>query len=248
MLKDEYKVYEEKMRKSIDSVAADFAAVRAGRANAAVLDRISVDYYGTPTPIQQIASIGSPDPRQLLIQPWDASAVKLIEKAILNSDLGINPQNDGKAIRLTFPQLTEERRKELVKQIRKYAEGGKVAIRNIRRDAMETFKKKQKASELTEDDLKIAEKDLQKLTDDMCKELDALLEKKEKELMEDFSPKDSSRGRLTKTACLVMLPSSWTATAAGRRSAVFRARRATRRARRASAVSVPTARSLASTT
>ena len=171
MLKDEYKVYEEKMRKSIDSVAADFAAVRAGRANAAVLDRISVDYYGTPTPIQQIASIGSP-------------AVKLIEKAILNSDLGINPQNDGKAIRLTFPQLTEERRKELVKQIRKYAEGGKVAIRNIRRDAMETFKKKQKASELTEDDLKIAEKDLQKLTDDMCKELDALLEKKEKELME----------------------------------------------------------------
>ena len=176
MLKDEYKVYEEKMRKSIDSVAADFAAVRAGRANAAVLDRISVDYYGTPTPIQQIASIGSPDPRQLLIQPWDASAVKLIEKAILNSDLGINPQNDGKAIRLTFPQLTEERRKD--------AEGGKVAIRNIRRDAMETFKKKQKASELTEDDLKIAEKDLQKLTDDMCKELDALLEKKEKELME----------------------------------------------------------------
>ena len=128
--------------------------------------------------------IGSPDPRQLLIQPRDASAVKLIEKAILNSDLGINPQNDGKAIRLTFPQLTEERRKELVKQIRKYAEGGKVAIRNIRRDAMETFKKKQKASELTEDDLKIAEKDLQKLTDDMCKELDALLEKKEKELME----------------------------------------------------------------
>ena len=151
MLKDEYKVYEEKMRKSIDSVAADFAAVRAGRANAQVLDRITVEYYGVPTPLNQV---------------------------------GINPQNDGKAIRLTFPQLTEERRKELVKQIRKYAEGGKVAIRNIRRDAMETFKKKQKASELTEDDLKIAEKDLQKLTDDMCKELDALLEKKEKELME----------------------------------------------------------------
>ena len=183
MLKDEYKVYEEKMRKSIDSVAADFAAVRAGRANAAVLDRISVDYYGSPTPIQQIAAIASPDPRQLLIQPWDASAVKLIEKAILNSDLGINPQNDGKAIRLTFPQLTEERRKELVKQIHKYSETGKVAIRNIRRDAMEAFKKKQKASEITEDDLKVAEKDLQKLTDDMCKEVDALLEKKEKELM-----------------------------------------------------------------
>lgn len=183
MLKDEYKIYEEKMRKSIDSVAADFASVRAGRANAAVLDRIMVDYYGTPTPIQQIASISSPDPRQLLIQPWDASAVKLIEKAILNSDLGINPQNDGRAIRLSFPQLTEERRKELVKQIHKYAEGGKVAIRNIRRDAMDSFKKKQKTSELTEDDLKIAEKDMQKLTDEMCKELDALLDKKEKELM-----------------------------------------------------------------
>ena len=184
MLKDEYKVYSDKMRKSIDAVNADFASVRAGRANASVLDRISVDYYGSPTPIQQIAAIASPDPRQLLIQPWDASAVKLIEKAILNSDLGINPQNDGKSIRLNFPQLTEERRKELVKQIHKYSETGKVAIRNIRRDAMETFKKKQKASELTEDDLKIAEKDLQKLTDDMCKELDALLEKKEKELME----------------------------------------------------------------
>ena len=179
-----YEEFEGKMKKTVELLGVSFASVRAGRANAAVLDRIRVDYYGTPTPIQQIPSIRSPYPRQLLIQPWDASAVKLIEKAILNSDLGINPQNDGKAIRLTFPQLTEERRKELVKQIRKYAEGGKVAIRNIRRDAMETFKKKQKASELTEDDLKIAEKDLQKLTDDMCKELDALLEKKEKELME----------------------------------------------------------------
>ena len=183
MLKDEYKIYSEKMKKSIDSVAADFASVRAGRANASVLDRISVDYYGSPTPIQQIAAIASPDPRQLLITPWDASAVKLIEKAILESDLGINPQNDGKSIRLNFPQLTEERRKELVKLIHKYAENGKVAIRNIRRDAMEAFKKMQKASEITEDDLKIAEKDLQKLTDDMSKELDVLLEKKEKELM-----------------------------------------------------------------
>ena len=172
MLKDEYKVYEEKMRKSIDSVAADFAAVRAGRANAAVLDRISVDYYGAPTPIQQIAAIGSPDAAHAAHSARGTRApLKPIEKAIQNSDLGINPQNDGKAIRLTFPQLTEERRKELVKQVRKYAEDGKVAIRNIRRDAMETFKKKQKASELTEDDLKIAEKDLQKLTDDMCKEL-----------------------------------------------------------------------------
>ena len=183
MFKDEYKVYEEKMNKSIDSVAADFAAVRAGRANAAVLDRIMVDYYGSPTPIQQVAAISSPDPRALVIAPWDGSILKAIEKAIQNSDLGINPQNDGKNIRLNFPQLTEERRKELVKQIHKYAEGGKVAIRNIRRDAVDHFKKMEKASEITEDDLKQAEKDLQKLTDDSCKKLDELLAKKEKELM-----------------------------------------------------------------
>ena len=183
MNKDDYKVYSDKMKKSIESVAADFAAVRAGRANAAVLDRISVDYYGSPTPIQQIAAIASPDPRQLVITPWDGSALKLIERAIQESDLGINPQNDGKSIRLAFPQLTEERRKELVKQIHKYSEGGKVAIRNIRRDAMDNFKKQQKASEITEDELKIAEKDLQKMTDDSCKELDKLLENKEKELM-----------------------------------------------------------------
>ena len=183
-MKDEYKSYEERMRKTINSVAADFAAVRAGRANASVLDRIQVDYYGTPTPIHQIASIGSPDPRTLTIQPWDATAVKPICKAIQESDLGINPQTDGKLIRLAFPQLTEERRKELVKQIAKYAEGGKVAIRNIRRDAVETFKAQKKNSEITEDDMKIAEKDIQKLTDDMCKEIDALTEKKEKELLE----------------------------------------------------------------
>ena len=183
MLKDEYKVYEEKMSKSIDSVSADFASVRAGRANASVLDRIMVDYYGSPTPIQQIASITSPDPRSLVIQPWDTSAVKLIKKAIETSDLGINPQDDGRSLRLAFPQLTEERRKDLVKQIRKYTEGGKVAVRNIRRDAMEYFKKQQKASEITEDELKLAEKDLQKMTDDSCKELDKLLENKEKELM-----------------------------------------------------------------
>ena len=182
-MKTEYKEFEERMRKSINSVAADFAAVRAGRANASVLDRIMVDYYGTPTPIHQIASIGSPDPRTLTIQPWDAGAVKLICKAIQESDLGINPQNDGKIIRLAFPQLTEERRKELVKQIAKYAEGGKVAIRNIRRDAVETFKARKKNSEITEDDMKIAEKDIQKMTDDMCKEIDELLEKKEKELL-----------------------------------------------------------------
>ena len=184
MLKDEYKSYEERMKKTISSVAADFAAVRAGRANASVLDRIMVDYYGSPTPIHQIASIGSPDPRTLTIQPWDATAVKAICKAIQESDLGINPQTDGKMVRLAFPQLTEERRKDLVKQISKYAEGGKVAVRNIRRDAVENFKAQKKNSEITEDDMKIAEKDIQKLTDDMCKEIDALTEKKEKELLE----------------------------------------------------------------
>ena len=174
---------ESKMGKTIARLESDYAAIRAGRANPAVLDKITVEYYGAPTPLNQVAAISTPDPRTLAIQPWDGSVLKAIEKAIQVSDLGINPQNDGKSIRLNFPQLTEERRKELVKQIHKYSETGKVAIRNIRRDAMEAFKKKQKASEITEDDLKVAEKDLQKLTDDMCKEVDALLEKKEKELM-----------------------------------------------------------------
>ena len=178
-----HKPYDEKMQKTVDVVVSDFASVRAGRANAAVLDKITVDYYGSPTPIQQIAAISSPDPRALVISPWDSKALKSSEKAIQNSDLGINPQNDGRCIRLTFPQLTEERRKELVKQIHKYAENGKVAVRNIRRDAMENFKKQEKKSEITEDELKQAEKDLQKLTDDSCKKLDELLAKKEKELM-----------------------------------------------------------------
>ncbi|MCI2057006.1 MAG: ribosome recycling factor [Oscillibacter sp.] len=181
--KDTYKIYEEKMHKSIDAVNADFASVRAGRANASVLDRIMVDYYGTPTPVQQIASIASPDPRSLVIQPWDVSAVKAIKKAIETSDLGINPQDDGKSLRLAFPQLTEERRKELVKQIHKYSENGKIAVRNVRRDAIDAFKKKEKASEITEDDRKEAEETLQKLTDDSCKKIDELLAKKEKELM-----------------------------------------------------------------
>ena len=180
---DALKAYEAKMNNSIDSVNADFGAVRAGRANASVLDRIMVDYYGSPTPIQQIAAISSPDPRILVITPWDGSALKGIEKAIQNSDLGINPQNDGRCIRLSFPQLTEERRKELVKQVRKYGENGKVAIRNIRRDAMDNFKKQEKKSEITEDELKMVEKDLQKLTDDSCKKVDDLTSKKEKELM-----------------------------------------------------------------
>lgn len=183
MLKDDYKIYEEKMHKSIESVEEDFDSVRAGRANSAVLNRVMVDYYGTPTPISQIASINSPDPRSLVIQPWDISAVKLIRKAIETSDLGINPQDDGKSLRLSFPQLTEERRKELVKQIHKYNESGKIAIRNIRRDALELFKKKEKASEITEDDMKQVEKELQKMTDSSCKKLDELLAKKEKELM-----------------------------------------------------------------
>ena len=183
MLKDEYKVYEEKMKKTIDSVAADFAAVRAGRANAAVLDRIMVDYYGSPTPIQQIAAIASPDPRALLITPWDGTALKSIEKAIQNSDLGINPQNDGRVIRLTFPMLTEDRRKELVKQVKKYAEDAKVAMRNIRRDGMDYVKKLKNNSEITEDDQKKAEKDLQDMLDKMIKKVDEATAVKEKELM-----------------------------------------------------------------
>ena len=182
MLKDDYKIYEEKMNKSIDSAAADFASVRAGRANAAVLDRIMVDYYGTPTPIQQIAAISTPDPRILQISPWDGSALKSIEKAILNSDLGINPQNDGKSIRLAFPQLTEERRKELVKQIRGEAETARISLRNARRDAVEAFKKAQKEG-MPEDESKDGETQSQKLLEKFSKLLDEALLKKEKEIM-----------------------------------------------------------------
>ena len=184
MNKDDYAEYTDRMQKTLDVMQANFAAVRAGRANAAVLDQIRVDYYGTPTPINQIASIASPDPRTLTIQPWDAGTMKLIEKAIQASDLGINPQNDGRLIRLAFPQLTEERRKELIKQVRKYGEESKTAIRNIRRDAMDAFKKQQKKSEITEDDLKNAEKDIQKLTDDYIADVDKMVAKKEKELSE----------------------------------------------------------------
>ena len=173
-----------RMQKTLASVQDDFAAVRAGRANAQVLDRISVEYYGTPTPLNQVATIASPDPRQLTIQPWDQSLLKAIEKAINTSDLGINPQNDGKLIRLIFPQLTEERRKELTKQVKKYGEESKVAIRNVRRDAMDAIKNMKKKSEITEDDQKEAEKDLQKVTDDYVKKVDELCAKKEKELME----------------------------------------------------------------
>ncbi len=177
-----YEEIESRMKKTVEALAQNFASVRAGRANAAVLDQIQVDYYGVPTPIQQIGSVSTPDARTLLIQPWDKTTLKAIEKAIQTSELGINPQNDGTSIRLVFPQLTEERRKELVKQVRKYAEEAKVAIRNIRRDAMEKFKAQKKKSEITEDDLKDIEKDMQKLTDDYTAELDKLAEKKEKEL------------------------------------------------------------------
>ena len=183
MLKDEYKVYEEKMKKSIESVVSDFDTVRAGRANASVLNRISVDYYGTPTPIQQIASVGSPDPRTLLITPWDASALKGIEKAIQTSDLGVNPQNDGKVIRLVFPPLNEERRKELTKDVSKLGEEAKVAIRAIRRDAIEKLKEMKKAGDITEDDLKQAEKKIQDLTDKYVKNAEDCAQKKEKEIM-----------------------------------------------------------------
>lgn len=180
----DYKEFETKMKKTCDTLTAQLATIRAGRANAAVLDQIQVDYYGSPTAIQQLASIATPDPRSLTIQPWDASILKSIEKAILASDLGINPQNDGHMIRLVFPPLTEERRKDLVKQTKKYGEESKVAIRNIRRDAIDKFKKQQKASDITEDDYKLAEKDIQKLTDDYIKEIDKITERKEKELTE----------------------------------------------------------------
>ncbi len=180
----DYKQFEDKMKKTCEALSATLATIRAGRANAAVLDQITVDYYGVPTPIQQVASVSTPDPRSLFIQPWDGSVLKGIEKAILASDLGINPQNDGRGIRLVFPPLTEERRRDLVKQTKKYGEESKVAIRNIRRDAIEKFKKQQKASEMTEDDYKIAEKDIQKLTDDFIKEIDKITERKEKELTE----------------------------------------------------------------
>lgn len=180
----EIKEFKNRMIKTAEVLSTQFDTVRAGRANAAVLDQIEVDYYGSPTPIRQIASISSPDARTLLIQPWDGSTLKLIEKAILTSELGINPQNDGRVIRLVFPQLTEERRKELAKQVRKYGEEAKVAVRNIRRDAMEKFKAQKKKSEITEDDFKVIEKDMQKLTDDYIKEVERIADEKEKELME----------------------------------------------------------------
>ena len=180
----EFKEYTRKMEKTMEVLASQFASVRAGRANSQVLDRISIPYYGVDTPIGQVASISSPDARTLVIQPWDSSLLKPIEKAIQTSDLGINPQNDGRIIRLVFPQLTEERRRDLTKQVKKYAEDGKVAVRNVRRDAMDAIKKASKKSEITEDDQKKYEKDMQELTDKYIKKVDDLCAKKEKELME----------------------------------------------------------------
>ena len=182
-MKELYQEYDVKMQKTIEVVVSDFAGVRAGRANAAVLDKITVEYYGTETPIQQVASISTPDARTLIIQPWDTKLLKDIQKAIQASDLGINPQNDGRVIRLVFPQLTEERRKDLTKQVRKYSEEAKVAMRNIRRDGMDYIKKLKKNSEITEDDQKKAEKDLQDLLDKYIKKVDDVLAAKEKELM-----------------------------------------------------------------
>ena len=179
----DFKDYGRRMEKALDHLHEEFGAVRAGRANAKVLDRISVEYYGSETPLAGVATISSPDARTLVIQPWDSSLLKEIQKAIQASDLGINPQNDGKVIRLVFPQLTEERRKELTKQVKKYAEDAKVAMRNIRRDGMDYVKKLKKNSEITEDEQKKAEKDLQDMLDKNIKKVDEATAAKEKELM-----------------------------------------------------------------
>ena len=179
----DFKEFERRMGKAVDHLHEEFGAVRAGRANAKVLDRISVEYYGSETPLNGVATISSPDARTLVIAPWDTKLLKDIQKAIQTSDLGINPQNDGKVIRLVFPQLTEERRKDLTKQVKKYAEDGKVAMRNIRRDGMDYVKKLKKNNEITEDEQKKAEKDLQDLLDKYIKKVDDALAAKEKELM-----------------------------------------------------------------
>ena len=175
--------YEEKMKKSLSSMEEDFARIRAGRANPRVLDKIKVDYYGTPSNLQAVANISVPEARVLQIQPWEASMVKVIERAILMSDLGLTPTNDGKIIRLAFPELTEEKRRELVKDIKKKGESTKVSIRNTRRDANDTFKKQSKSSEITEDDLKQVETDIQKLTDKYVGEVDKTVEAKSQEVL-----------------------------------------------------------------
>ena len=182
-MKEQLKIYEEKMDKTIDSLMNDYASIRAGRANPHVLDKIKVDYYGTPTPIQQVGNISVPEARMILIQPWEKSLLKAIEKAIQTSDLGINPNNDGSCIRLIFPELTEERRKALAKDVKKKGDEAKVAIRNIRRDANEAFKKMNKNNELTEDDQKDLESQAQKMTDKYISDIDKAVEEKTKEIM-----------------------------------------------------------------
>ena len=175
---------EEGIFKAVDYMKSEYSLVRPGRANPKLLERIYVDYYGTNTPVHQMSNISSPEPRQLVITLWDKSMLGKVEKAILAANIGVTPQNDGTVIRLTFPELTEERRRDLAKQVKKYSEDAKVAVRNIRRDAMDKFKKEQKKGEITEDDLKDLEKDMQKLTDDYTKEVDKLTAAKEKELFE----------------------------------------------------------------
>lgn len=175
--------YEDKMRKTIDYLESDYASIRAGRANPHVLDKLRVDYYGTPTPIQQVGNITIPEARIIQIAPWEKSLLREIEKAILTSDLGINPSNDGSVIRLIFPELTEERRKDLAKEVKKKAEEQKVAIRNIRRDANDAFKKLGKAEDISEDEIKSLEEEVQKITDKFIKEIDVLMEEKTKEIM-----------------------------------------------------------------
>ncbi len=179
----DYKNIEERMNKTISVYEEKLSEVRAGRANPAILNKVKIDYYGTPTPINQVAGVSVPEARLIVIQPWDVSVLKDIEKAILASDIGINPNNDGKVIRLAFPELTEERRKELVKDVKKMAEEAKVAVRAVRRDGIDEAKTKQKNSEITEDELKNAENDIQKLTDKKIEEVDKILENKEKEIM-----------------------------------------------------------------
>ncbi len=182
-MKEQMNLAKEKMNKSLNALGNEFASIRAGRANPAVLDKVLVDYYGAPTPVNQMAAVSVAEARILVIQPWDKSSLKLIEKAILASDIGINPTNDGSVIRLVFPQLTEERRKELCKNIKKYGEECKVTIRSVRRDAIEKFKTMKKNSEITEDDLKDCEKKVQDLTDKFCADVDKAVSAKEKEIM-----------------------------------------------------------------
>ncbi|MGI6561356.1 MAG: ribosome recycling factor [Clostridia bacterium] len=184
MSKSEYKPIEAKMQKAVEVLTSELATLRAGRANPAVLEKVKVNYYGVPTPVNQVANVTVPEARLIVIQPWDSSLLKDIEKAIQTSDIGINPNNDGKVIRLVFPVLTEERRRELVKVVKKYGEEAKIAIRNVRREAMDEYRAMQKNSEITEDDLKVTEKDIQELTDKFISKIEDILKQKENEIME----------------------------------------------------------------